>query len=256
MSIVQTELCIEHLTIAPGGQKLIEELNWRTVPGEFWCILGQNGVGKTSLLCALAGLEPAASGNILLDGLPLADWPAHELALRRGYMPQQQVDHVSGTVLSTVLVGRMPYAVGGGSNRDVDMAAAQAAMDAAGVTHKAGMDVFTLSAGERQRVALAALLAQDPAVMLLDEPVVHQNASQQVAMMRFIRGLADSHVVISSCHDIDLAARFATHVLVLAEGKHWLGTADEVLTVDILQQAFDCHFKLEASGGVRSFIPY
>lgn len=253
---MQTELCAEHLTIAPGGQKLIENLNWRAVPGEFWCILGQNGVGKTSLLHALAGLEAASSGSILLDGRPLADWPAQELALKRGYMPQHQIDNVSGTALSTVLVGRMPHVAGDGLESDANVAAASAALAAVGLTHKAGMDVLTLSAGERQRVALAALLAQDPAVMLLDEPVVHQNASQQLATMRFIRDLADSHVVISSCHDIDLAARFATHVLVLAEGQHWQGTADEVLTVDILQHAFDCRFELQVSGGVRSFIPY
>jgi iron complex transport system ATP-binding protein len=136
------------------------------------------------------------------------------------------------------------------------MAAAHAALAAVGLTHKAGMDVLTLSAGERQRVALAALLAQDPALMLLDEPVAHQDVSQQLAMMRFIRELAGRHAVISSCHDIDLAARFATHVLVLAEGHHWLGSADEVLTVEILQQAFDCPFELKESGGTRSFIPY
>jgi iron complex transport system ATP-binding protein len=256
MSVMQTELRTEHLTIAPGGQKLIEDLNWRVAPGEFWCILGQNGVGKTSLLYALCGLEPAASGKILLDGVSLRDWPAQQLALRRGFMPQQQADSFSSTALAAVLVGRTPHRVGGGWDSDADVAAAKAALAAVGLTHKAGMDVLTLSAGERQRVALATLLAQDPALMLLDEPVAHQDVSQQLGMMRFIRELSNRHAVISSCHDIDLAARFATHVLVLAEGQHWIGTADEVLTVDILQQAFGCRFELPQSGGVRSFVPY
>lgn len=256
MSIMQTELRAEHLAIAPGGQKLIDDLNWRVAPGEFWCILGQNGVGKTSLLYALCGLEPAASGKILLNDVPLAAWPAGELARKRGFMPQQQIDSFSSSVLATVLVGRTPHRTGGGWDSDKDVAAAQAALAAVGLTHKAGMDVLTLSAGQRQRVALAALLAQDPALMLLDEPVAHQDVSQQLAMMRFIRELAGRHAVISSCHDIDLAARFATHVLVLAEGRHWLGAAEEVLTVEILQQAFECRFELQKSGGVRSFIPY
>jgi iron complex transport system ATP-binding protein len=256
MSMERTELRAEHVVIAPGRQTLIDDLNWRVMPGEFWCILGQNGVGKTSLLYALSGLEPVASGQIILDGVPLEAWPAQELALRRGFMPQQQVDSFSSTVLATVLIGRAPHRVGGGWDSDEDMAAAHAALAAVGLTHKAGMDVLTLSAGERQRVALAALLAQDPALMLLDEPVAHQDVSQQLAMMRFIRELAGRHAVISSCHDIDLAARFATHVLVLAEGHHWLGSADEVLTVEILQQAFDCPFELKESGGTRSFIPY
>lgn len=256
MSVMQTELCAGHLAIAPGGQKLIEELNWRVRTGEFWCILGQNGVGKTSLLYALSGLEPAAAGSILLDGVPLRDWPTQQFALKRGFMPQQQADSFSSTVLATVLVGRTPHRIGSGWDSDEDVAAAQAALAAVGLTHKAGMDVLTLSAGERQRVALAALLAQNPALMLLDEPVAHQDVSQQLGMMRFIRELAGRHAIISSCHDIDLAARFATHALVLAEGQHWLGTVNEVLTVDILQQAFDCRFALQESAGMRSFIPY
>ncbi|WP_199688113.1 ABC transporter ATP-binding protein [Noviherbaspirillum sedimenti] len=256
MSTINFELRTEHLALARGGQQLIDDLNWRVPPGEFWCILGQNGVGKTSLLYALSGLAPISSGSIMLDDKPLHAWPAQALALKRGFMPQQQLDSFPSSVLATVLVGRTPHRLGGGWDSDADVAQAERALAAVGLTHKAKMDVLTLSAGERQRVALAALLAQAPALMLLDEPVAHQDVSQQLAMMRFIRELAGKHAVISSCHDIDLAARFATHVLLLAEGRHWLGTADEVLSVDTLQQAFDCRFELLESGGVRSFIPY
>ncbi len=252
MSVLRTE----HLALAPGGEKLIGDLDWRIGPGEFWCILGQNGAGKTSLLYALCGLAAPAAGRVLLDEAPLGGWAAAELALKRGFMPQQQADSFAATVLETVLVGRTPHRMGSGWDSDADIAAAQAALAAVGLTHKEAMDVRTLSAGERQRVALATLLVQDPAVMLLDEPVAHQDVSQQLGMMRFIRGLAAGRAVVSSCHDIDLAARFATHVLVLAEGRHWLGPAGEVLTVDILQQAFDCRFELQEGGGVRSFIPY
>ena len=256
MSGLNIELRTEHLALAPGGARLIDDLNWRVVPGEFWCILGQNGVGKTSLLYALCGLAPVASGRILLDDKPLQSWPAQALAVKRGFMPQQQIDSFPATALATVLVGRTPHRLGGGWDSDADVAHAESALAAVGLTHKAKMDVLTLSAGERQRVALAALLAQAPALMLLDEPVAHQDVSQQLAMMRFIRELAGQHAVISSCHDIDLAARFATHVLLLAEGRHWLGTADEVLTVDTLQHAFDCRFELQERNGVRSFMPY
>lgn len=252
MSMLRTE----KLTIAPGGQALIRELDWQVERGEFWCILGQNGVGKTSLLYALAGLQAPASGRALIDGVPLAEVAAETLALKRGFMPQQQVDSFTSTVTATVLIGRTPYRIGGGWDTDEDKAAAHAALETVGMAHKAHMDVLTLSAGERQRVALATLLTQSPEVMLLDEPAAHQDVSQQLAVMRLIRGLAATHAVVSSCHDIDLAARFATHVLVLAENCYWLGGADEVLTVDILQQAFDCRFEMQESDGIRSFIPY
>ncbi len=252
MNVLRTE----NLVIAPGGQRLIENLNWQVKPGEFWCILGQNGVGKTSLLYALSGLTQPASGKVLFDETSIADLPAHALALQRGFMPQQQIDTFSSSVMASVLIGRTPYRIGRSWDTEQDLAAATAALVAVGLSHKAQMDVLTLSAGERQRVALATLLVQAPALMLLDEPVAHQDVSQQLAMMRFIRGLTEKHAIISSCHDIDLAARFATHVLMLAEGRHWCGTAEEVLTVDILQQAFDCRFELQQSGAMRSFIPY
>lgn len=250
------KLQTENLTIAPAGQPLIDRLDWQVSDGEFWCILGQNGVGKTSLLHVLAGLQAPAAGQVRIDDKSLEAITPDALARIRGFMPQQQVDTFPCTVLACVLIGRTPHRVGNGWDSDDDKAAAHAALEAVGLTHKTHMDVLTLSAGERQRVALAALLAQAPDMLLLDEPAAHQDVSQQLAVMKLIRGQCTGHAVISSCHDIDLAARFATHVLVLAEGRHWLGPVDQVLTIDILQQTFDCRFELRESDGVRSFIPY
>lgn len=252
MSVLQTE----NLSVAAGGQTLIAALDWRVNRGELWCILGQNGAGKTSLLYTLCGLLAPAQGRILVNDVPMPSMSAQALALQRGFMPQQQVDAFSSSALAAVLVGRTPHRIGGSWDTDEDHAAAQAALQAVGLSHKAHMDVLTLSAGERQRVALAALLVQAPQLMLMDEPAAHQDVAQQLAMMRMIRELTATHAVISSCHDIDLAARFATHVLVLAEGRHWLGKTDDVLTVDVLEQAFDCRFEMQETGGMRSFIPY
>lgn len=252
MNVLQTET----LNVAVGGQTLIANLDWQVERGQLWCILGQNGVGKTSLLHVLCGLLPPVAGQVLVGGKPLSSLSAETLALQRGFMPQQQVDAFSCSALATVLVGRTPYRIGSTWDTEEDKAAAEAALQAVGLTHKANMDVLTLSAGERQRVALAALLAQAPQLMLMDEPAAHQDVAQQLSMMRMIRELAVNHAVVSSCHDIDLAARFATHVLLLAEGRHWLGSVREVLTAEILEQAFDCRFEMRETDGVRSFIPY
>lgn len=252
MSVLRTE----KLDVAAGGQALIAGLDWQVERGQLWCILGQNGVGKTSLLHVLCGLLAPAAGQVLLDEKPLSSLAAETLALRRGFMPQQQVDAFSCTALATVLVGRTPYRIGRTWDTEEDQVAAQAGLQAVGLSHKAQMDVLTLSAGERQRVALAALLVQAPQLMLMDEPAAHQDVAQQLAMMRMIRELCADHAVVSSCHDIDLAARFATHVLVLAEGRHWMGRVQDVLTTEVLEQAFGCRFEIQESGGMRSFIPY
>ena len=107
------------------------------------------------------------------------------------------------------------------------------------------VDVTQLSGGERQRVALAALIVQSPDLMLLDEPTAHQDVAYQLKTMHLLQDLAQQHSVIASCHDINQAARFATHVLLLSDHQHWLGQVDEVLEAERLSQVFGCSFRRE-----------
>lgn len=250
MSLLHTE----HLQVSLGGRRLVSDLNWKAARGELWCVLGQNGTGKTSLLHALAGLLKPAAGRILIDGVGIDAMSSKDLARKRGLMPQQHLDAFSHTVLDTVLIGRTPYRVGRSWDTKEDRALAMAALAQVGLTDKAGFDVLHLSGGERQRVGLAALLVQGPDLLLLDEPTSHQDVAHQLAMMRLIRDLSKNHAVAVSCHDINLAARFATHALVLAPDRHWIGLAADVLTTDVLQQVFGCRFDMMQSGAMRSFI--
>lgn len=250
MSLMRTE----HLHVSLGGRRLIADLSWQVSHGEFWCVLGQNGVGKTSLLYALAGLLRPTSGRISIDGAAIGSMPAPDLARKRGLLPQQHLDAFSHTVLDTVLIGRTPYRVGRSWDTKEDRATAFAALALVGLADKAELDVLHLSGGERQRVGLATLLTQAPDLMLLDEPTSHQDVAHQLAMMRLIRDLSQAHAVVVTCHDINLAARFATHVLILGRDRHWIGTAGDVLTTDVLQQAFGCRFDLVQANDMRSFV--
>lgn len=247
MRLVQTEAC----SIRMDQRLLIQDLDWQVERGQFWCVLGKNGVGKTSLLLALAGLIACASGRILVRGEPIADISPLLLARRRGLMLQQQADAFSSAVQDVVLTARLPYRNGAVWDTDEDIAATHAALSRVGLLEMRHKDISRLSGGERQRVALACLLAQDPELMLLDEPVAHQDVAQQLAMMHLLSDLKQDHAVVASCHDINLAARFATHVLILGEGRHWAGEVNEVLQPAILEQAFSCAFVREG----RMLIP-
>jgi len=234
----------DNLSVALGKRVLIDALQWHVQRGEFWCVLGKNGVGKSSLLYTLAGLLPPHGGRVLLGGEEIGQCSLATLARRRGLMLQHQADAFSHSVLDTVLVGRTPYRLGATWDAREDVDAAHTALVRVGLMDKMGADITQLSGGERQRVALAALLAQEPDLMLMDEPTAHQDVAQQMAIMRLSRELVASHqhAIIASCHDINLAARFATHLLILGVGVHWMGRCDAVLTPHTLESAFGCRF--------------
>lgn len=135
---------------------------------------------------------------------------------------------------------------------------ARRALSSVGLSDCARKDVMKLSGGERQRVALATLLTQDPDVLLLDEPTAHQDAAAQLAVMGLMQQMTTGRsgkAVIAACHDINLVSRFATHVLVLADGRHWLGKAEDILAPSTLHQAFGCPFHLVETVQGRLFVP-
>jgi iron complex transport system ATP-binding protein len=235
----------QDLQIYAGKRELISHLNWEVQRGQLWCVLGKNGSGKSSLLHVLAGLIPSRPNALRYLEKDIQDIAAASLAKHRSLMMQNQFDSFSHSVLDTVLIGRLPYRFGDAWDANEDVALAQSALQRCDLLDKAASDVRLLSGGERQRVALAAQLCQQADVMLLDEPVSHQDVAHQLKVMQLLAELKENCAVIATCHDLQLARRFATHALILGEGKHWQGVAQEVIVPEILEQAFDCRFSLQ-----------
>lgn len=235
-------LDVRALEITAGHRTLVSKLDLQINRGEFWCVLGKNGSGKTTLLQALAGVRRPAQGQIRLSGDFLQRIPPDVLARRRGLLPQQVIDVFAHTVFESVVIGRVPAMLANSTSLRTDEEAVERALAQVGLPGIQNRNVLTLSGGERQRVALAALLVQSSELMLLDEPVSHQDISQQLLVMRLLRELSAQHAVVASCHDVNLAKRFATHVLVLGDGCHWVGKADDILTPELLGAAFGCQF--------------
>ncbi len=236
------------LGLRAGQRQLIDRLDWKVAQGEFWCMLGRNGAGKSSLLQVVSGLRAADSGEVSIAGQALAGLPPLELARLRGLMPQQFVDSFSCPVLDAVAIGRTPWRLGPGWDDADDIKRVEEALAAVGMQAHKEADLLQLSGGERQRVALAALLVQDPALMLFDEPTAHQDIAQQWLLMRLMQRLSADHAVVASCHDLNLAARFATHVLLLGDGFHRAGPVRQVMTTDVLGEAYGCRL-VERGGG-------
>ncbi|MDJ0929486.1 MAG: ABC transporter ATP-binding protein, partial [Gammaproteobacteria bacterium] len=204
------------LTVRVGTRELVTGLNMAIQPGDFVCILGPNGVGKTLTLHTLAGLRAAASGRVQLgnDDIDALDRPV--IARRLGLLLQEQEDAFPVTVLETALLGRQARLGFWQWETDADRQAATAAlaaMDLAGLEQR---PAATLSGGERRRLALATLLVQDPGLLLLDEPMNHLDPAHRFVVLEKLAQLcAAGRGIIASVHDPALAARYATAVLLL-----------------------------------------
>ena len=245
------------LTVRVPGRELVRSLDAGIGPGRVLALLGRNGAGKSTLLHVLAGLVPPASGEVRLAARPLPAWQRRGLARQLGLLAQAGEDPFPGTALDTALVGRHPHIEFWQWESDADRAVARdclAAMDLGGLESR---DVATLSGGERRRLAIATVLAQDPQVFLLDEPIQQLDPQHQLEVLRRFRALADAgRTVVMSLHDPGLAARFADDVLLLFGDGRWRhGTVGDSLHEAAITELYGIAVKELRWTGGRTFVP-
>lgn len=245
------------LTLQAGDRELVKGLSLEVRAGEIWAVLGPNGSGKTTLLHTLAGLRAPRQGQVTLGSRALADWPPIDAARQRGLLPQSLSDAFSASVLDIVLLGRHPHVSRWGWEADDDASIARRALAAMDLDGFADHDVLTLSGGERQRVGLAALLAQDPLLLLLDEPLAHLDLHHQIAVLEHLQALAAERgkAVVMSLHDLNLAHRFASHALVLSPAGFFAGRVEEVMDEETLSATFGHPLQLAHVGRRTVFLP-
>ena len=238
-------LQVERLQLGVDSRLLVRDLSLQLERGQRWAVLGRNGVGKSTLLRTLAGLG-SGSVPVRLFGRLLSDWSPSQLAGLRALMPAQPVDRFQLDVLeSLLLVQPSP-----------DPAAAMAWLERVDAAQLAARDLTRLSAGERQRVALAQALAQQAALLLLDEPASFQDPAHQTRLARLLASCADRTLLLVA-HDLNWVVDVATHVLGLREDGSWIaGPAEQLLQPAILQSIYGCGWqRLPGSGGRDYWAP-
>lgn len=215
-------LCCRALDIAVPGRELVRGLDLECRAGRVLALLGRNGAGKSSTLRALAGLRPPEAGEIIVQHRPLAEWSRRELALTLGFLPQSSEDPFPATVMEAVLVGRHPHVGFWEWESGADLAIARQCLAQLDLADLEKRDVTTLSGGERRRLAVATILAQDPRILLLDEPIQQLDPRHQIEVLRLLRGLANQgRSIVMSLHEVGLAARFADDALLLHGDGRW-----------------------------------
>lgn len=228
------------LSVSVPGRSLVRDLQLELQRGEVLAILGQNGAGKTLSLMTLAGLRAAESGQVHIGELELRHAPRRDIARQLALLPQDVEDIFPTTVMDTALIGRHPHIGHLRWESPEDYAIAARALETMGLTALAQRDVLTLSGGERRRLAIAQVLAQQPDIYLLDEPTNHLDSQHQLDAMRVFRRAADNGAaVMASLHDINLAVRFADRCLLLfGDGRWELGPSAGILSEARLSELF------------------
>jgi iron complex transport system ATP-binding protein len=209
--------------------------------GELHAVLGPNGSGKTTLVRAALGLVPLVAGEVEILGRPARTWSRRELARVLGVLPQREDNLFPQRVRETVLLGRYPHLSLLGGVGATDRAAVAGALAACDAADLADRWLGTLSGGEYQRVRLARALAQEPRLLVLDEPTASLDLRHEMELFELVRTLVDAQGlgVLMITHHVNLAARFADQVLILAEGRAVAhGAPAQVLTRETAAAVF------------------
>ena len=250
-------LRIENLHLEQGGKTLLEALNLCIHPGECWGLLGRNGAGKTTLLHTLAGVRQPTQGALYWHDQALPQLPARTRAQHIGLLTQDASEGFEESVQEAALVGRHPHIARFAQASAEDQRLVRQALADCGLEDFAARRLSSLSGGERRRLALATLLAQNPRLLLLDEPLNHLDLAWQWRILQQLRALADAgRGLMLSLHDPNMALHFCTHVLLLDGSATWVaGKTKAVLTSNNLYAAYGFRLRLVHDNGSAWFVP-
>ncbi len=244
---------VDGLSFAYNGKKVLEGLHLPVRGGEFLGVVGPNGSGKTTLLKNIGGLLQPDAGSIYLDGRLLANIPIREIATKVAALQQEATVGFDFTVREVVEMGRFPHLDRFERQTDNDVRAVDRALSVTDLQDFSDRCVNQLSGGEKQRVFLALALAQEPDLLLLDEPTASLDINYQARIMETVRDLqSDGLTVIAAVHDLNLAAQYSDRVALLSgENIKVIGEPPEVLTEENIAEVFGVEVEVERSNAGR-----
>lgn len=221
-----------------NGPQVLNGVTFDLEEGQFMAILGNNGAGKSTMLKCLNRILEADSGRVLMDGEDVLTLPSREIAKRMAFVAQS-VPGTQMTVHDIVMLGRRPYMRWGFTEEDHQIV--HAAMDELGISHLRGRYLSNLSGGERQKVMLARALAQQPKVLLLDEPTSSLDIQNQYRVLQTVQDICREQQItaVIVIHDLNLALRFCSRFLLLSGGRVYRCGGREVIDRQALKDVYN-----------------
>ena len=230
---------IEDLGVSYGDTCIWKNINLTLSEPGLVSILGPNGVGKSTLMYTINKILEPTEGRVLIDGEDVEEMPFKDIAKKVAYVPQSSGETFAMTVMDTVLMGRYPHSGYTVTKEDLEIAA-----DCLMKVHMGdyAMSMFNeLSAGQHQRVMVARGLAQEPELLMLDEPTSNLDIYHQLSTMRLLRDIAHRRgiIVLVICHDLNVASRFSDRMIMFSQGRIYAdGTPEEVITPETIHNVY------------------
>lgn len=240
---------IEGLTCGYQDKNILENISFSVGEGELWCILGPNGVGKTTLFKTILGLLKSKSGNISIKDRDIKSFSQRELAKMIAYVPQVHVPPFPFKVIEVILMGRNPHFSGNASEKDLDIV--ENAMKLLNIEYLKDTPYTEISGGERQLVLIARAIAQETPILVLDEPTSNLDFGNQVKVIEYLRKLVKiGKTVIMTTHFPDNAFLPESNLILLGrEGYFEIGKGNEVLTESVLNKMYNVDSRIVGLDG-------
>ncbi len=252
---------IKQASFGYAKRTILQNISFKIGSGEFLCLLGPNGIGKTTLFKSILGFIATQSGEITIDGQSVKKWSKPRLAKALGYVPQAQTTPFPYTVLDVVLMGRMPHLGSFSSPNRNDIEIAEESLDRLGISFLRNRIYTEISGGERQMVLIARALTQRPQMLILDEPTSNLDYGNQVRVLLQINKLAQEGIgVIMTSHYPNHAFLCSAQVGLLNKDSFEIGTADEIITEAKMRDTYGIEVRItkiadNCGNEIRSCIP-
>ncbi|WP_094604123.1 putative siderophore transport system ATP-binding protein YusV [Sporomusa silvacetica DSM 10669] len=254
------ELQLDHVNCGYGKVTILKDISFTVKSGEFFCLLGPNGVGKTTLFKTILWLLKLQSGRILLDGEDIAKWSCQEFAKRVGYVPQAHSSVFEFKVLDVVAMGRAAYLGLWGSPSKADLEIAAAVLETLFIGYLKDSIYTEISGGERQLVLIARALAQKPDFLIMDEPTSNLDYGNQIRVLDYIHTMIQKAGlgVIMTTHSPNHALQYSSKVAAISSGGRFqIGRPDEVINPTYIKNTYHVNVQIvrpELGNGTEAVI--
>lgn len=223
-----------------SGAQVLHDINLKINEPGLLCIIGPNGVGKSTMVKCMNKLLIPSKGSVTLDDRNVRSYSLKELSKTIGFVPATSSDNFSMTVIDTVLMGRHPHQKVGSEKNDMHIV--YQVLDDLKITHLALRNYNELSAGQHQKVSIARGLAQEPDILILDEPTANLDVRHQVQVIELLLRLSHERgmTVVMISHDLNIAAKYADKIVVMSTPGviYRVGTPNEVITEDTIRYVY------------------